>query len=60
MEDTGQLCKPEYQSCGPTVYFVFIVIGPFESSQAISLTEEVLIVFFQAEIACVHNCTANV
>lgn len=52
--------KPKYQSCGLIVFFVFIVIGPFESHQSIRLSEEVLIVSFQGEIVCIHNCTANV
>ncbi len=52
--------KPKYQSCGLIVYFVFIVTGPFESNLSFGLIEEVLIVYFQGEIVCIHNCTANV
>ena len=63
MGDTGQLCKSQnIKAVAFTVYFVFIVIGPFESSHSIRVNWRacILLLSFQIEIVCINNCRTSV
>lgn len=60
MEGTGHLCKRHtYQKLWPYCVFLYSLLL-VHLNQIKALIEEFLIVFFQGEIVCIHNCTANV